>query len=160
MRNVVLGAAGVAAALLGHMVLSRTMAEGTPTLHVFLLAVLFGALTKGEIFGAVMGTCCGLAADSLSIGVFGLSGFSMTVVGFVAGLAAKRVNVLPFVRNAAFLYLMTALDLVLWGLWARLTVGQPIGALKNLLLTRPLVTALVGAAAFAVFRWWRKRYGR
>jgi len=160
MRDVLRGAAGLAAALVGHMVLSRTLAEWTPVIHVFLLAVLFFALTKGEIFGAIMGTCCGLAADSLSLGIFGISGFSMTVVGFVAGITAKRINVLPFLRNAVFLYLMTALELVLWSLWANLTVGQSLTGLKNLLLIRPLATALVGASVFAAYRVWRKLYGR
>lgn len=160
MRGVLSGAVGLAAALAGHLALSRILAEWTPVIHVFLLAVLFFALTKGEIFGAIMGTCCGLAADSLSLGVFGISGFSMTIVGFVAGLTAKRIQVFPFLRNAVFLFLMTALELVLWSLWAKLTVGQPLTGLRNLLLARPLATALVGAVGFAAYRLWRKRYGR
>lgn len=160
MRLFVRGAAGLAAALVLHMILSRAAGEWTPLLHVFLLAVLFSALTEGEVFGAVMGTCCGLAADSLSLGVFGLSGFSMTVVGFFAGAVAKRIHVLPFFRNAVFLFVMTGLELVLWSLWAALTVGHPLTGLRTLLAARPLVTALAGAAAFAAYRAFRKRHVR
>jgi rod shape-determining protein MreD len=159
-RDVIRGGTGLAAALVAHMILSRTAAPWTPLLHVFLLAVLFSATAGGEVFGAVMGSCCGLAADSLSLGVFGLSGFSMTVVGFIAGATAKRINVLPFFRNALFLFVMTALELVLWSLWAGLTVGQPLTGLRSLLVARPFVTALVGAAVFSAYRSIRKRHAR
>lgn len=160
MRDVIRGGAGLAAALVAHMILSRAAAQWTPLLHVFLLTVLYSATVGGEVTGAVMGSCCGLAADSLSLGVFGLSGFSMTVVGFVAGAVAKRINILPFLRNAVFLFAMTVLELVLWSLWAGLTVGQPLTGMRNLLLARPLVTALVGAAVFSAYRSLRKRHAR
>ncbi|OGD26652.1 MAG: rod shape-determining protein MreD [Candidatus Aminicenantes bacterium RBG_13_63_10] len=160
MRDFLRGAGGLAAALVLHMILSRTAADFTPLLHVFLLAVLFGAMARGELFGAVMGSCCGLAADSLSLGVFGISGFSMTVVGYLAGATARRINVLPFFRNAVFLFVMTGLEFVLWSLWAGLTVGRLLDRMRGLILLRPMVTALAGAAVFAAFRYYRRRHGR
>ena len=159
MRDAVRAAAGLAAALVVHTLLSRAVPSWTPLFHVFLLVVLFAALLRGELFGAVMGTCCGLVVDTLSLGVFGLAGLSMTLIGYLAGLVAKRINVLSFVRNFFFLFIMTALEFILWNLLAALLVGQPPAGVRNL-LARPLATSLLGALVFGAFRRIQKRHGK
>lgn len=158
MRDMVRAAAGIAGALVIHTLLSRTAASWTPLFHVFLLVVLFGAQFRGELFGAVLGTCCGLVVDTLSLGVFGISGLSMTLTGYLAGLVAMRINVLTFFRNFVFLFLMTGLEFILWNLLAALLVGQAVAGARTL-LARPLATALLGAVLWGVVRRIRRKHG-
>jgi rod shape-determining protein MreD len=159
MRDAVRAASGLAAALVVHTLLSKAVPSWTPLFHVFLLVVLFAALLRGELFGAIMGTCCGLVVDTLSLGVFGLAGLSMTLIGYLAGLAAKRINVLSFFRNFLFLFIMTALEFILWNLLTGLLVGQPLASAR-LLVARPLATSLLGTLVFGAFRRIQKRHGR
>lgn len=159
MRDAVRAAAGIALALAVHSLLSRTVSSWTPLFHVFLLVVLFAAQLRGELFGAVMGTFCGLVVDTLSLGVFGIAGLSMTIIGYLAGAVAKRINVLSFFRNFLFLFIMTALEFILWSLIAILLVGQPLAGAQSL-LARPLVTALMGAVLFSAYRRIQKRHGK
>ncbi|MCJ7612217.1 MAG: hypothetical protein MUP19_08135, partial [Candidatus Aminicenantes bacterium] len=100
-----------------------------------------------------------LVVDTLSLGVFGLAGLSMTLTGYFAGLVAKRINVLSIFRNFLFLFIMTALEFILWNLLAVLLVGQPPAGLRAL-LARPLVTSLLGALVFGAFRRIQKRHGK
>jgi len=159
MRDAVRAAAGIATALVVQTLMSRTVSSWTPLFHVFLLVVLFSAQLRGELFGAVMGTCCGLVVDTLSLGVFGISGLSMTLTGYLAGLVAKRINVLSFLRNWVFLFVLTALEFIVWNVLAALLVGQPLSGARSL-WARPLATSLLGATGFWVFRRIRKRHGK
>ncbi len=160
MRDVLRGAVGLGLALIGHVLCSRLAGDFTPYLHVFILPVLWTSQFRGEMFGAIMGSCCGLVADSLSLGVFGLSGLSMTVIGFGAGMVARKIHVLSVVRNAVFLFVFTAADLLLWSLFASLVVGRSWLAMGRLLIFRPLITALVGTAILGLWRLRRERHGR
>jgi len=83
----------------------------------------------------------------------------MTLIGYLAGLVAKRINVLSFVRNFFFLFIMTALEFILWNLLAALLVGQPPAGARTL-LARPLATSLLGALVFGAFRRIQKRHGK
>jgi rod shape-determining protein MreD len=159
-RNVLHGGLTLAAAFVVHAVLGRFLAAALFGVDSFLIAVLLFAIVKGDLAGAVMGAAAGLFADAFSIGVFGVSGAAYIVVGFLSGWVSRRINVLGFLRSFVFL---TGLSILAWA--GRLTlnavvIGEPIPWQRGLLLLRPVATALAGAAAFALFRRFRRTHVR
>ena len=61
--------------------------------NIFGLIVIYFAIRKGEIFGSCLGAGCGLIQDAFSLGVFGVAGLSKTILGFLAGYIAKKIDV-------------------------------------------------------------------
>ena len=48
--------------------------------NAFSVVVLYFSVRRGEVFGAVLGTLCGLTQDAFSLGVFGVSGLTKTLL--------------------------------------------------------------------------------
>jgi rod shape-determining protein MreD len=135
-----------------YTILGRTASALIPLFSVFTLTVIWFGQKKGELFGAVMGTCSGLLLDAFSLGVFGISGLTLTVTGYLAGFIARKINVLSFLKTFIFLAALTVGESLLWVGIVSLFLSQKAGRLENILLLRPLVTAAVGAIVFAVLR--------
>ncbi|MBP1661740.1 MAG: hypothetical protein H6P95_2932 [Candidatus Aminicenantes bacterium] len=78
MRDLLRDVLAAAAAALGAVLLYRLAGRAYPPLvlvfNAFSLVVILFAVWKGEVFGAVLGTVCGLLQDSFSLGVFGVAG--------------------------------------------------------------------------------------
>ena len=119
----------------------------------FSLAVVAFAVRKGEIFGAVLGTACGLVQDTFSLGIFGVGGLTKTLLGFWTGYVARRIDITPGLRSAAFLFVMSTLELILWILLGGLVLGQRVNLHGGLIFLQPFTTAFLGSSAlFAVRR--------
>ncbi len=117
-------------------------------LNVFNLLVLYYAFEEGEIYGAVMGSVFGLIQDSFSIGVFGIAGFSKTIMGFLAGYISRRINVVPFVRRAVFIFIMLVLEVFLWMFLYSFAIHEEFYTAKGWLFMQPVFTTVL---AFIVF---------
>ncbi len=118
----------------------------------FSWVVLYFALTRQELFGALTGTVCGLLQDSLSIGVFGVGGLSKTLMGFACGYISRKINVAPFVRNLVFLFLLALTELAVWKGLASFLFRTRLTTDRGLVLLQPVVTALVVAALLRLSR--------
>lgn len=129
---------------------------GAPALLVvfnaFSIVVLYFSIRRGEIFGALLGTMCGLAQDAFSLGVFGVAGLTKTLLGFWTGYISRRIDVAPFTRNALFMLAMSVLEMVLWVLITAVVRVKPVNLQGGLILLQPIVTALVGSSLFALER--------
>jgi len=97
-----------------------------------------------------MGSICGLLQDSLSLGVFGVAGLTKTLLGFGAGYISRKINVVPFFRNFAFLLILAGLELALWKLLGFSLFREKLTLGGGLTLLQPFVTALVVAALLRV----------
>lgn len=128
--------------------------------NAFSVVVLFFAVRKGEVFGAFLGTVCGLVQDSFSLGVFGVAGLTKTMLGFWAGHVSRRVDISPFHRNAAFMLAVSVLEVILWVLITAVVRQGSINLHDGLILLQPLVTAVLGSSLVAVERWIRARSSR
>ena len=154
-------------AILGTLVAVSVYAlagAGAPALLVvfnaFSVVVLYFSLRRGEVFGALLGTMCGLAQDAFSLGVFGVAGLTKTLLGFWTGYISHRVDVVPFVRNALFLLVMALLEITLWlGLTSLVSV-RSIDLRGGLVFLQPFVTAILGSLLVALERRARSRSGR
>jgi rod shape-determining protein MreD len=150
-------ALGIGLAFGLYTILGRVASSSTQMLSIFTLTVVYFGMAKGELVGALTGTSSGLIVDAFSLGVFGVSGLTLTVTGYLAGLVARRINLLSFLKTFVFLVAMTLVESLLWLGLVTLILSQKAGRWQDILLVRPLVTAGVGAV---VFSWIRRRRGR
>ncbi len=121
-------------------------------INVFSLVVIYYASSKGEIQGACLGAVCGLIQDSFSLGVFGVAGIAKTITGFIAGFIAKRINVVPAMRNFVFIFIMIAVELILWASLYSFVYSKGLNTGRGVIFLQPLVTALIGTALFPFIR--------
>jgi rod shape-determining protein MreD len=137
---------------------------GAPALLVvfnaFTVVVLYFSVRRGEIFGALLGTMCGLAQDAFSLGVFGVGGLTKTLLGFWTGYISRRIDVAPVPRNALFLLVMSVLEMSLWVLLTALVRFRSVNFQGGLLLLQPVVTAILASSLFAVERGLERRRSR
>lgn len=143
-------ALGVVLAVVLYAILGKIAAPLVLIFNPFSWAVLYFALTRQEVFGALSGTVCGLLQDSLSVDVFGVGGLSKTLMGFAAGYVSRKINVVPVVRNLVFLFILAIGELTIWKALTSFLFGNRLATGHGLVLLQPVVTALVVAALFRV----------
>jgi len=137
---------GIVLAFILYATLGKIAAPLVLVFNPFSWVVLYFALTRQELFGALTGSVCGLLQDSLSIGVFGVGGLSKTLMGFAGGYISRKINVGPLARSIVFLFILALAELAVWkGLAAFLFRTRPTTD-HGLALLQPLATALVVAA--------------
>ncbi len=129
-------------------------------LNAFSVVVLYFSVRRGEVFGAFLGTLCGLVQDSFSLGVFGVAGLTKTMLGFWTGYVARRIDVAPFFRKALFMLIMSVLEMILWVLVTAIVRTEAVHFHGGLILLQPVVTAVLGSSLFAVERRVRARSSR
>jgi rod shape-determining protein MreD len=128
--------------------------------NAFTVVVLYFSVRRGEVFGAVLGTMCGLVQDAFSLGVFGVAGLTKTLLGFWTGYVSRRIDVAPFTRNALFMMVMSVLEMILWVLLTAAVRLESVNFHGGLMLLQPVVTAVLGSSLFAIERWIRSRKSR
>ncbi|MBP1659137.1 MAG: rod shape-determining protein MreD, partial [Candidatus Aminicenantes bacterium] len=137
---------------------------GAPALLVvfnaFSVVVLYFSIRRGEVFGAMLGTMCGLVQDAFSLGVFGVAGLTKTLLGFWTGYISRRIDVAPFSRNALFLLVMSVLETLVWVLLMAVVKFRSVNLFGGLLFVQPVVTAVLGSSLFAIERRMRARKAR
>lgn len=137
---------------------------GAPALLVvfnaFSVVVLYFSVRRGEVFGALLGTLCGLAQDAFSLGVFGIGGLSKTLLGFWTGYISRRIDVVPFTRNTLFLLVMAVLEMIVWVLLTAVVRLKAVNLQGGLLFVQPIVTAVLASSLFALERAFERRSSR
>jgi rod shape-determining protein MreD len=128
--------------------------------NAFTVVVLYFSVRRGEVFGAILGTMCGLVQDAFSLGVFGVAGLTKTLLGFWTGYVSRRIDVAPFTRNALFMMVMSVLEMILWVLLTAAVRLESVNFHGGLMLLQPVVTAVLGSSLFAIERWIRSRKSR
>jgi rod shape-determining protein MreD len=159
LQNVGGALVAVLVAFLGYSLLGATARELIYLVNFFSIIVIVASMKKGGLFGAVIGTVCGLLQDSFSFGVFGVAGLTKTILGFMTGGISRRIDVSSLGRNFLFTLILSTFELVLWMLLAALVRRQPVFIDHGLMLLQPLVTALLGNL-FLRFERKAKRSGR
>lgn len=160
-------AADVLRAFLGTMIavfIYSLAGASAPALMVvfnaFSIVVLYFAVRRGEMFGALLGTMCGLAQDAFSLGTFGVGGLTKTLLGFWAGYVSRRIDVVSFGRNALFVLVMSVVEVLLWVLLTALVRLRAVNLEGGLLFVQPIVTAVLASSLFALERWFDRRSSR
>ncbi len=143
---------GVVLAVAVFTLLGKISASLLFLFNPFAWVVLYFSLTKHEVFGAATGTVCGLLHDSLSLGLFGVSGLTMTLLGFSTGYVSRKINVAPTGRNFVFLLIVSTIELALWKFLVSFLFRERLALGGGLVLFQPLTTAFVATLLFQAAR--------
>ncbi len=153
MKDALRTLASITGAFIAFSILSRVSYSLALAFNLLSVVVLYFAVRKGEIFGAVTGMFCGLLQDSFSLGVFGVMGIAKTVSGYTAGYVAKKIDTVLFSRRYAFFAAVLALELVVWGFLYGAVFSKTPHLGNGMLLLQPLLSALVAAGIFPLIGW-------
>lgn len=143
---------GIIIAFFLYTILNKISPSLIQLFNVFSLVVIYFAIEKNEIFGACLGTFCGLIQDSFSLGVFGVAGLAKTVTGFTAGYISKKVDVFPLLRSFVFIFVLISLEFILWAILYSFIFSGSINTGRGLVFFQPLGTALVGSLLIFLLR--------
>ncbi len=135
-----------------HNFLGRISTEIPFAVNLFTIVVIYFAVLKGEVFGALSGAVCGLIQDSFSLGVFGVAGIASTLTGYLAGLISRKIYIMPFFKSFLFIFILTAFQLIVWGLIHSFIFSETLFSESPVILFQPFFNALVGSSFFPVFR--------
>jgi len=131
--------------------LTKISPESAMVLNVFNLVVLYFAMEKGEVTGAIMGSAVGLIQDSFSIAVFGIAGISKTIMGFLAGYISKRINIAPFFRRLIFIFIMLLLEGLIWMALYSFVIAERFYTSRGWLFLQPVSTTALAFIVFPIF---------
>ena len=160
MRDWIYGGASVLGGFLIFALLRPLSGPLDLVVDVFSVAVLLFGTLRGEIPGAVFGAVCGLIVDAYSLGVFGLSGLTLTAGGFLAGFVSRKINILVFYRTFLFFLVLSAGTFAAWAGLVGLVGRSPLPWSGGLILLRPAVTALAAALIHEALRRFKARHER
>ena len=152
MRDFIEVFVGIILAFLLFFVLGKISASLLQLFNIFGLIVIFFSIKKGEIYGACLGTVCGLVQDAFSLGVFGVAGLSKTITGFLAGFISKKIDIMPLYRNFIFCLILLSLEFVLWTFLSSFVSSQKLFIGRTLYSLQPLSTAILGSFLFHLLR--------
>lgn len=82
-------------------------------LDLFLVTAAGFGLVHGRLTGLVAGTAAGLVQDAFSGGFLGLNGLSKTTVGYLAGIAGRRLILRGWSGRMVFFAVATAVDVLI-----------------------------------------------
>lgn len=120
--------------------------------NLFTVIVVYFAVLKGGIYGAVTGSVCGLIQDSFSLGIFGVAGLATTIIGYLAGVISKKIYVMSFFKIFLFIFTLTVFQLTVWRLIHSFIFSEPFLSGSTFILFQPFFNALLGALLFPIFR--------
>ena len=126
----------------------------TPPL--MLIGVIFYALTEGPVFGAVIGCFAGFLLDILGVGKLGGSMAILSSVGALTGFSASKIFydgflaqlLLPVLGN----YFLCFFSLLFYQNLPNAEAPSFGLFRESLILSQPLLTALVSPAAFSFLK--------
>lgn len=139
--------------LLGNLLVAPHVAVNGVAPDFYVMAVVFGALRWGPLWGAVLGFVLGINRDAILLDDFGMYGLALTVVGFAVG---KMKQALYLDLPALDLALLCAAGIVT-GLVAALVGAHESFALfeERFFYEVPLgalYTAVVGGVLFRLLK--------
>lgn len=150
MRKYLFSFLGIILGFVIYSLLMKISGSLVMLINVLSIVVIYFAVKHGEIHGAVSGMVCGLIQDSFSIGVFGVAGISKTLLGYVAGYIARKIDVQAYTRNLVFCAVLLASELLVWMIIYFFVFGSAVYTRNGLLFLQPLCSSLVASFLFPV----------
>ncbi len=152
MKGLLLGAAALASALVGQLILSAMWPGSVVFFDLPLLVVLYYGLDRGPAAALLLGAGVGIVQDSLTGSLLGAGATAKSLVGFIVGSAGLRfllAGILPQVLIISCGTLAARLlELLTLAVMGRQLVLPPIQDL----LAGVAGNSLVGWAVFALLR--------
>lgn len=139
----------LAAVVLLHAAGAELDARFPAYVDLFLVLAVAWASESTTLTGLVVGLACGLAADALSGGPFGLNGFADTLVGYGAALAVANLAKLNTAGAAALYAVASAVQQAVLVLLVALLLPQPTLPSLEAVLLKIGSTGLLGMVVFS-----------
>lgn len=114
------------------------------------VGVIYIAASRGEGVGAVVGSLAGLIQDSLTLRVLGLAGLTKTCLGFLVGLAFRKLNLQPFARKLLLLTLAAFLEIIIWSGLAFLIFAMHPPVWSGVFWFQPFTSGLIASVGLQV----------
>jgi rod shape-determining protein MreD len=152
MREFLETSLGIVIALILFSLFSHISIYLIQAVNVFSLLVIYMSSTRNEVYGACLGTVCGLIQDSFSLGVFGVAGIAKTIMGFLAGFVSKRIDVSSPWRRFLFIFVLITIELIFWAFLYSFIYSKALNTGKGVIFLQPLITALLGTIIFPQIR--------
>ncbi len=146
------GAVAILAAFILYSLMARISVVIPLLINVFSITVIYFAVVRGEIAGSVLGAVCGLIQDSLALGIFGIYGISKTIMGYLAGYAAKRIMLMSRFRLFLFMWILFSLELGFWIVLYFFVFSEPLNIYGGLIFFNPVISAVLGSQFFPLFK--------
>ncbi|MFQ5877394.1 MAG: rod shape-determining protein MreD [Acidobacteriota bacterium] len=148
MRGVARGALAVAAACLGHLLLTTYAPWVARRCDLFTILVVYYGLTRPQPAAMLMGTGAGLVQDSLLGSILGLGGFKKTLIAYLVGSIGSLFMLNQAVPRFGILVAATFVEpLAELGLSVAMGQGFVFPTLTDL-LQRGLGNGVVGLLVF------------
>lgn len=139
-----------------NIVVDRTISIFGVSPNIILITVIFVALVKGTVFGEMFGFLCGLAADTLSVGLFGANGFSFTLIGFMSGLMSRKLDISQPKAQVVFVFVLSMVYMmILFVIYSVFSDAEGIFSAKNLWFS-PLLNAFCAPPVYWFFKKWMR----
>ena len=138
----------------------RNVAEPLAYIDFPLIVVVYAALQRNAIRAIFFGTFAGLAVDALSGGLLGASGFTKTLVAYLASELARRVYLdnlllrIPVLAGASLID-----DLTYYGVH-RLLGQEPVGQLFVVTAYSLIGTTIVGTMLYIMLDYFMSERAR
>lgn len=152
MRDLLESFLGIILALALFSLFSSISVYLIQAVNVFSLVVIYLSSTRDEVYGACLGTACGLIQDSFSLGVFGVAGIAKTIMGFLAGFVSKRIDVSSPSRSFLFIFVLITIELIFWAFLYSFIYSKTLNTGKGVIFLQPLISALIGSLLFPQIR--------
>lgn len=152
MRDFLETCLGIVIALILFSLLSHVSIYLIQAINVFSLLVIYMSSSRNEVYGACLGSVCGLIQDSFSLGVFGVAGIAKTIMGFLAGYVSKRIDVSSSWRSFLFIFMLITIELIFWAFLYSFIYSKTLNTGKGVVFLQPLITALFGSMLFPQIR--------
>ncbi len=119
-------------------------------LDLFAVATIGFGLVSGRMVGMATGTAAGLVQDAFSGGILGLNGLSKTTLGYLAGIAGRKLIIRGWTARFMYFSVASVLDLMVLAFVGlaveRPTVHLGVDRLVYLCVGNGLVGMIVMAA--------------
>lgn len=133
-----------------YSILDNLVWYGIYVVNLFSVIVVVLAIKEGAVFGAFLGTACGLIQDAFSGGIFGISGLTKTILGYSVGRISRFIDISTGYRKVVFIFLLSSGELVLWIVLSAFIRGQKVFLADGIVVLQPAVTSVISSVILAL----------
>ncbi|MBN1271750.1 MAG: rod shape-determining protein MreD [Candidatus Aminicenantes bacterium] len=143
---------GIITAVVIHTFLEKISISANEYISLLSLVVILYAVKKGELFGAGLGTVCGLIQDSFSAGIYGISGLAKTLTGFLAGYISRKININSPFRSFILIFVLVVMEILIWSFFYWFITKGSFFRGGTGVFFRPLLTSILGSFLFMILK--------
>jgi len=121
--------------------------------NIVLIFVVFSALTDGPLVGQWMGFFWGISWDAMSVSMFGSRAFTLTVIGYLAGMLSRKLDEGKASSQGLTVFIASLFyTLLLWAVFGVFGPDQIPLRPNYITVLQPFYNVLLAPLVFAIGR--------